>query len=72
MIKLNHGWLIILFMIAILPLANSFVLGSCQTYSLDGSKCELCINNYHLYDGKCYVDILGCKTYNFGNICMEC
>jgi hypothetical protein len=60
------------FMIAVLPLAQAFSLGSCQTYSLDGTKCEQCITNYHLYDGKCYVDILGCKIYNVGNICAQC
>ena len=62
----------IILILAILPQSASFSLGSCSAFSLDGSRCEQCISNYHLYDGKCYVDILGCKAYNFGNICLEC
>ncbi len=67
-----HLLLPILLLMAILPHTASFSLGSCSVFSLDGTRCEQCIANYHPYDGKCYVDILGCKAYNFGNICLEC
>lgn len=64
--------IIILLISGTLPLIHSFSLGSCTAYSLDGTNCEQCIPNYHLYEGKCYVDILGCKAYTFGNICAVC
>lgn len=52
--------------------ANSVSVGSCVTYSSDGQSCTECIPNYHLFDGNCYVDILGCTDYQFGNICHQC
>lgn len=45
------------------------VVGTCEKYSDDGSSCQNCVANYHLFEGSCYIDILGCKQYNFGNIC---
>lgn len=51
---------------------QAFTAGSCSKYSLGGEKCEKCIDHYHLYEGVCYVDILGCSDYIFGNICHTC
>lgn len=31
-----------------------------------------CRDNYHLFEGKCFIDILGCTEYHEGNICKEC
>ncbi len=39
-------------------------LATCRTFGEKGSKgeavCVECKDNYHLYEGMCYVDILGC------------
>lgn len=59
-------------MMCVIEGVDSITVGSCASYSLDGSQCQKCINNYHNFDGRCYVDILGCRVYNFGNICLEC
>lgn len=56
----------------LIAFGNSLTIGSCLKQSLDGQKCEQCVDNYHLNDGNCFVDILGCKEYMFGNICHEC
>lgn len=51
---------------------QSLTIGSCQKFSLDGQKCQVCVQHFHLYEGNCYVDILGCQSYIFGNICHQC
>lgn len=51
---------------------QAITIGSCNKYSLDGQKCEECVEHFHLYEGVCYVDILGCESYTFGNICHSC
>lgn len=52
--------------------SQAITTGSCERYGLDGEQCEQCVSHYHLFEGSCYVDILGCKDYSFGNICESC
>lgn len=63
---------IVLVLAMLLGLTQALTVGSCHKYSLDGQSCEQCVDHYHLYQGSCYVDILGCKEYKFGNICHQC
>jgi hypothetical protein len=51
---------------------QSLTIGSCMKYSSDGLACLQCVPNYHLFEGECYVDIIGCVDYKFGNICHQC
>ena len=62
----------ILIMTLLLVGTQSVSAGSCAEYSLDGEDCLRCIDHYHLEEGSCYVDILGCGSYSFGNICNAC
>ena len=62
----------ILILALLLVSTRSVTTGSCERYSLDGEKCEQCVSHYHLFEGSCYVDILGCASYSFGNICESC
>lgn len=41
--------------------AQALTVGSCDKYSHDGQECLKCVPHYHLYEGNCYQDILGCK-----------
>ena len=50
----------------------TLTIGNCEVYSLDGENCEKCVDYHHLYDGQCFIDILGCKEYVEGNICGQC
>lgn len=45
---------------------------TCRKASADKSSCIECRDFYHMYEGRCYVNILGCETYVFGNICRKC
>lgn len=45
---------------------------TCRSPSQDRSFCLECRDFYHLYEGQCYIDILGCESYVFGNICRKC
>ena len=47
-------------------------LVTCKTPSADQASCLACRDFYHLYEGQCFVNILGCKSYVFGNICRKC
>ena len=29
-------------------------------------------SSYHLYDGRCYANLIGCLKYQKGSICVEC
>lgn len=40
---------------------HALTVGSCDKYSHDGQECLKCVSHYHLYEGNCYQDILGCK-----------
>ncbi len=51
---------------------QAITVGSCQKFSLDGQSCQKCVDHFHLYEGNCFVDILGCQSYTFGNICHSC
>lgn len=62
----------VVILLALFGYTSSLTVGSCKKYSLDGTSCEQCVDHYHLYEGACYVDILGCKEYIFGNICHQC
>jgi hypothetical protein len=45
---------------------------TCKSPSEDSSFCKECRDFYHLYEGQCYINILGCENYVFGNICRKC
>lgn len=45
---------------------------TCKSPSQDGSFCKECRDYYHLYEGQCFINILGCENYVFGNICRKC
>ena len=47
----------------------SLELGECVERHSDGWSCLKCRANYHLFEGKCYIDILGCNKYHNGAIC---
>lgn len=47
-------------------------LVTCQKPSQDKSTCLKCRNFYHLFEGQCFINILGCENYIFGNICKRC
>ena len=57
-----------------LLLAGSVALdiGECVQRHSDGWSCLKCRDNYHLFEGKCYIDILGCTEYHDGSICKQC
>ena len=46
--------------------------GTCLRFTSDHESCLECIENFHLFEGKCYLDIHGCSEYVFGNICRRC
>ena len=52
--------------------ASSLELGECIERHSDGWSCLKCRENYHLFEGKCYIDILGCNKYHNGAICEQC
>lgn len=61
--------------LAILVLAltvSGLQIGECVQRHSDGWNCLKCRDNYHLLEGKCYIDILGCTEYQDGNICKQC
>lgn len=43
-----------------------------MSYSSDGTKCLVCVDYYHTFDGKCYPDVNNCKTYSSGTTCSVC
>lgn len=47
-------------------------VGTCIRFTSDKNACLECIDHYHLFEGKCYVNIHGCVDYVFGNICRSC
>ena len=51
---------------------NSLDIGECVQLNSDGWSCAQCRSNYHLFEGRCYIDILGCTNYYGGNICQQC
>ena len=34
--------------------------------------CVRCDPSYHLYNGECYANIIGCLRYEKGDTCVEC
>lgn len=64
----------------VLALASLFLLGYTQVSvatclkpkDKDNSSCLECRDHYHLYEGNCYINIMGCEEYVFGNICRKC
>ncbi len=61
--KLLIAFALLLFNIATLE------IGECIDRHSDGWSCLKCRENYHLFEGKCYIDILGCTKYHNGAIC---
>ena len=51
---------------------NGLDIGECVRLNSDGWSCAECRANYHLFEGRCYIDILGCTDYYSGNICQQC
>lgn len=41
------GLLLIVY-ISLTGYVNGIAVGSCVSYSLDGSRCEECVSNYHI------------------------
>lgn len=57
-----------------LPIAGSGNegLGTCARFTSDQESCLECVANFHLFEGRCYVNIHGCVEYVLGNICRRC
>jgi len=47
-------------------------IGECLQRHSNGVTCLKCRDNYHLFEGHCFIDILGCTEYYEGNICKQC
>ena len=50
----------VLLLVLLLTLAGALDIGECVQRGSDGWTCLQCRSNYHLFEGKCYMDILGC------------
>ena len=46
------------------------MISYCEEYAVS-QACTRCQKNYHLEDGLCYRDLIGCLGY-YGPICVEC
>lgn len=55
--------------VLLLSTITTLELGECVERHSDGWSCLKCRDNYHLFEGKCYIDILGCTKYHNGAIC---
>lgn len=65
--------LTILLLLALLPAFDAQVnQATCLTPASDALSCLECRSHYHLHEGICFVDILGCEEYVYGNICRKC
>lgn len=63
--------LLILFILLVFS-TRSLEVGECRQRHSDGVTCLRCRENYHLFEGHCFIDILGCTQYYQGNICKQC
>jgi hypothetical protein len=71
--KVRELLILLSVLLAVLPGGRAQVnLATCLRFGADQSSCVECKDNYHLYGGVCYVDILGCGEYMSGNICRKC
>lgn len=59
-------------LLLLLAVASALDIGECVQRHSDGWNCLQCRDNYHLFEGKCYIDILGCTEYHDGAICKQC
>jgi hypothetical protein len=63
---------LILLLGVLLAVAGALDIGECVQRHSDGWSCLKCRDNYHLLEGSCYIDILGCTEYQDGAICKQC
>lgn len=69
----NHMNPTSLFLLVLLvSLSGALEIGECLQRHSDGWSCLRCRENYHLFEGRCFIDILGCSEYHDGNICRQC
>jgi hypothetical protein len=50
-------------LLTLLASVYSLDIGECVQRHSDGWTCLKCRDNYHLFEGKCFIDILGCTEY---------
>jgi len=49
---------------------SSLIPNACLEFS--SRQCIRCKLETHLYEGKCFSNILGCTSYSSGNLCFGC
>ncbi len=63
---------VILLILILATVVGALDIGECVQRHSDGWSCLKCRDNYHLFEGRCYIDILGCTEYHDGAICKQC